>query len=104
MFFEHLFADVVTVRFAAWCLFWESLSAEKRRQLAHLRRIGAAGVQQGAAGAVDGARVVAVQRQNIAFFAGRIVEIEMRQALPAAADADDLAIVLRAAIDHFLDD
>ena len=44
------------------------------------------------------------ERQNVTLPAGRIVEIEVRQTFPAAADADDFAIVLRAAIDHSFDD
>ena len=53
---------------------------------------------------VDGARVFAAQRDEIVRPAGRIIEIQVRQGLPAAAEAHDLDIILAAAIGHGLDD
>ena len=69
----------------------EILAFEHGRQLLHLRGIGARAVQVGAAGAVDGAGILAIERQNVAGAAGGVVQIDVGQALPSAADADHLA-------------
>ena len=61
-------------------------------------------MQIGAAGAVDGARVVAIERQNVAAAAGDVVQVHVGQRLPAAAQADDFAADLARSIDHCLDD
>src|SRR5262249_33311221 len=68
------------------------------------RRIGARAVQISAAGAVDGAGVIAVERQDVARAAGEVVQIDMREGLPAAAQADHLSADLARSIDHRLDD
>ena len=57
----------------------------------------------GAAGAVDGAGVLAIQRQDVAGAAGRILQVDVGQAFPAAADADDFAADFAATVDHRLD-
>jgi hypothetical protein len=57
-----------------------------------------------AAGAVDGPRVFPVQRENVALPAGWIVKVDMRQALPAFADADNFDVVLGTAINDAFDD
>ena len=44
------------------------------------------------------------ERQDVARFAGGILQIDVGQTFPAAADADDFAIVFGAAVDHSLDD
>jgi len=66
-------------------------------------RIGARSVQYGAAGAVNAARVEAIERAQI-----KRVEVgaglHVRQALPAAADADDLEAELGGLVHHGLDD
>ena len=51
----------------------ELLALQNRRELLHLGGAGARAVQPGAAGAVDGARVLAVQRLDIPGAAGRIL-------------------------------
>ena len=61
-------------------------------------------MQEGAAGAVDGAGILARQRQDVAFFARLVVEFDVRESFPAAPDADDFAIVFGASIGHFFDD
>jgi hypothetical protein len=61
-------------------------------------------VQHGPTAPVDGARVLTVQGKNVAAPAGRILEIQVREALPAATETDDLDIVLAAAVgDGFYD-
>src|ERR1017187_4217506 len=75
-----------------------------RRQGLHLGRVGAGTMQVGAARAVDRARVLAIERQNVARPARRIVQIDMRQALPAAANTDDFAIDLASSVNNGLDD
>ena len=66
--------------------------------------IGARTVQIGAAGAVDGAGVLAIQRQHVARAARRILQVDVRQSFPAAADADHLAADFAAPVNHRLDD
>ena len=73
-------------------------------QLLHLGWIGAARVQHGTAAPVYGARVVTVQRDDVVGSAGRILEVHVREGLPTTAEADDLDVVLTAAICHALDD
>ena len=82
----------------------KAVAGKEIGQLFHLRWIGAAGVQHGAAIAIYGAGVVAVERKNIAFAALGIVQVDVRQPLPAAPDAGDFDTVLRAAVNHALDD
>ena len=84
--------------------FGKLLALQHRRQLLHLRGIGARAVQIGAAGAVDGAGVLAIQRQNVARAAGRVLQVDVGQPFPAAADADHFAADLAATVDHRLDD
>ena len=78
-------------------------AGQKRRGFLHLERIRAGTVQPGAARAVDGACVLAVQRENVAADAGGIVEIDVRETFPAAPDAGDLPADLGAAVHHRLD-
>ena len=63
----------------------------------HFARIGARGVQDGAAGAVDGARVFARELANIKIVVGAI-GIEMREPFPSAANAGDGAADLAGAV------
>src|SRR5262249_42153451 len=65
----------------------ETLPFEHRRELLHLRRIGPGTVQIGAAGAVDGAGVFAIEGQNVAGAAGRVLQIDVRQTLPSFANS-----------------
>ena len=67
-------------------------------------RIGARAMQKRAARAVDRARVFAVERKNIVRAAGRIVQIDMRQAFPSTPDADDFAIDFASSINNGFDD
>ena len=78
------------------------LAGEVIGQLLHLGGVGAARVQHGPAAPVDGARVLAVEH-DVAAPAGGIVEVQVRERLPTAAEADDLDIVLAAAVGHGLD-
>src|SRR4029077_9248289 len=68
----------------------------------HFARVGARGVQDSAAGAVNGAGVFAIERANVGV--GGIRGIHVREAFPAFADADDGAAEFRGAIDDGLDD
>ncbi len=83
--------------------FRETSALQHGGQLFHLRRIGARAVQIGAAGAVDGAGVLAIERQNVAGPAGGVVEVDMGQALPAAANADDFAADFTSTVNHRFD-
>ena len=80
------------------------LAGEMSGQLLHLGGVGAARVQHGPAAPVDGARVLAVERHDVAAPAGRILEVQVRERLPAATQTDDLDVVLAAAVgDGFYD-
>ena len=76
------------------------LSGEVIGQFLHLRRVGAARVQHRPAVPVDGARVRAVEGDNVAAPAVGIIEVQVCERLPAAAQPDDLDIVLAAAVDN----
>src|SRR5262249_55277611 len=65
--------------------------------LRHFGRVGAARVQHGPAATVDGARILAVERHDVATTAVRIPRVQVRQRLPAAAETGDLDIVLASA-------
>ena len=60
-------------------------------------------MQVGAAGAVDGAGVLAIQRQHVARAAGRILQVDVGQPFPAAANADHLAANFASTVHHRLD-
>src|SRR2546421_11170388 len=60
-------------------------------------------MQERSARAIDSACVVAVERQNIARAACRVVEIHVRQALPTPPDAGHVAPDLTATVDHTFD-
>src|SRR5712692_1903854 len=47
---------------------------------------------------VDGARVLTVERNNVAAPAGRVLEVQVRERLPSATQPDDLDIVVAAAV------
>ena len=68
----------------------ESLAARNAGTFLHLQRIGARAMQPRAAGAVDGAGVLAVERNDVARDAGGIVEIEVGEPFPAAPDTGHL--------------
>ena len=61
-------------------------------------------MQERAARAIDGARVFTVEGKNVVRAAGRVVQINVRQAFPPAPDADDLAARVAGSINHCLDD
>src|SRR5258705_12982573 len=61
-------------------------------------------VQHGASAPVDGASVFSVQRDDIVRPAVRVLEVQVREGLPTAAQTDDLDVVLTAAISHALND
>src|SRR5262245_38319046 len=60
-------------------------------------------MQNGPATPVDGARVLAVEGDYVVTSALRIGGVEMRERIPAAAEAHDLDIVLAASIGNGLD-
>jgi hypothetical protein len=82
---------------------FELLSLQNRRQLSHLCRIRARGVQKGSARTIDGARVVVVQGQDVPRLARGIVEIDVGQTFPASPDANHFASDFRPAVDHRFD-
>ena len=68
-----------------------------------LGRVGAAGVEEGAARAVDGAHPVLVEL-CVAFIVGRRVDgVQVQQPAPPAPDADDFVAFIDRAIDRRLD-
>src|SRR5947208_731653 len=73
-------------------------------QLLHLGRVGAARVQHGAAAPIDGAGIFTVQGNNVVGPAGRILDVQVHEGLPATAETDDLDVVFAAAVSHALDD
>src|SRR4029453_19277123 len=73
-------------------------------QFFHFGGIGAARVQHGPTASVDDARVFTVERDEVVRFAGGVVEVQVREGLPTAAETDDLDVVLTAAIRNGLDD
>src|SRR5205823_2110826 len=81
----------------------ECPTRQNRGQLLHFGWVGARAVQIGAAGAVDGARVLAVQRQNVAHAAGGVFQVDVGQPLPSAADPDHLTADLASAVNHRFD-
>jgi hypothetical protein len=70
---------------------------------ADLARVGAAGVQKRAAGAVNRAHHILVQPDRIAVDAFLIVAVQLQQAAPPAANADDLMALVHRAIDDRFD-
>src|ERR1700692_3819482 len=83
---------------------WKVLADEMIGQLLHFGRIGAARVQHRGPATVDGAGVFTIQGDNVVGPAGRVLEVQVREGLPTTAEADDLDVVLTAAISHALDD
>ena len=79
------------------------LPLQHRGQLLHLRGIGARTVQVGAAGAVDGAGILAIQGQHVTGAARRILQVDVGQPFPAAANADHFAAHFASAVNHRLD-
>ena len=69
--------------------------------LGHFARIGARGVENSAAGAIDGARVVSGERADVD---GIFVRGHVGETLPPFADADHLAAHFRRAVHDRLDD
>ncbi len=82
----------------------EALALEVLRQRLHLGRVRPRRVEDGAAGAVDGARVLAAERQEVPRAARRLLEVQVGEALPAEPDPDHLDAVLGAPVGDALDD
>src|SRR5450830_363020 len=61
-------------------------------------------MQERAAAAIYGPRVIGGERHDVTRHARWVVEIDVGQTFPAAADTDDLAFVFSAAIHHTLYD
>ena len=61
-------------------------------------------MQERAAAAIYGPRVIGGERHDVTRHARWVVEIDVGQTFPAAADADNLAFVFSAAIHHTLYD
>ena len=71
-------------------------------RLLQLLRIRARGVEDRAAGAVDGPRVLTIQRPDV-LGVGLGAGPHMRETFPSATDAEHLVAELRRAVDHALD-
>jgi len=71
------------------------LAGEVIGQLLHFRWIGAARMQHGAAAPIDGAGFLAVQGDDVAAPTGRVVRVQVREALPAAPTTYFRAIYCR---------
>src|SRR5882762_2221749 len=84
--------------------FFDAVGGDELRELGfdHLARVGTRGVEYGAARAIDGAGIFAIEWANVRV--GGIGGIHMGKTLPAFADADDGAAELAGAIDDGLDD
>src|SRR5882762_10529187 len=84
--------------------FFDAVGGDDLRELSfnHLARVGARGVEYGAAGAIDGAGIFAIEWANVRV--GGIGGIHVGEAFPAFADADDGATELAGAVDYGLDD
>src|SRR5918999_6239567 len=61
-------------------------------------------MQHGASAPIDGAGVLAIERDDVVRPAGGILKIHVREPLPATTEAEDLDVVLAAAIGNALDD
>ena len=70
----------------------------------HLGGIGPAAVQDRAAVTVDGAGILARQRQDVARFAWLIVQADVGQPFPSAPNANHFTAVLGRSVSDFLDD
>src|SRR6266446_5118704 len=68
----------------------------------HFARVGARGVEDSAAGAIDGASVFAVERANVGV--GGVGRIHVGEAFPSLADADHGTAKFGGAVDDGLDD
>src|SRR5882762_9324654 len=84
--------------------FLHAVGGDNLRELGfnHLPRVGARGVEYGAARTIDGARIFAIEWTNVRV--GGIGGIHMGKTLPAFADADDGAAELAGAVDYGFDD
>ena len=81
-----------------------SLPLKKLGDLLHLGRIGAARMQERAAGAVDGARVLAIQRQHVPSRAGGIVRLTwVRPSHPLRMPTTSMPMLTRP-VNDILDD
>ena len=79
------------------------LTREHGRQLGHAGRAGARRVQVGAAGAIDGASILPVERKHVARAARGILEIDVGQSFPAATQPDHGISKLAATVHHRFD-
>src|SRR6266700_4183197 len=73
-------------------------------QLLHVRRVGPARVQHGPAVSIDRAGVLTVEGDDIARPAVGVLDIEVRERFPTAAQTADLDVVVACAIRYALDD
>src|SRR5499427_5245018 len=103
---QHLLGDVPGVGGNAFTTDGERkiLAGEVIGQLRHFGRVGAARVQHGAPAPVDDARILTVEGHQVATTAVRILQVQVRQRLPAAPETDELDVVFAAAVgDGFYD-
>ena len=82
---------------------WKYDAFEEVGQTLHFLRIGAARVQECAARAIYRSRGFGGELHDVARRARRVVEIDVGQTFPTAANTDDLPFVFGAAIHHALD-
>ena len=60
-------------------------------------------MQEGPARAIDGARVFAIQGQDVMFPAGRVIQVDVSQSFPAPTDPDHFASEFCPTVDHRFD-
>jgi hypothetical protein len=60
-------------------------------------------MQKGSTRAIDSAGILAIERTDVAGDAGGVVEIDVRETLPAAPDSGNLPADLGAPVHHRLD-
>jgi hypothetical protein len=60
-------------------------------------------MQEGSAGTIDGARIFAVQGQDVMCLTSRIIQINVSQSFPAPTDPDHFASEFCPAVDHRFD-
>src|SRR6267142_5761209 len=83
---------------------FDAVGGDDLRELGfnHLARVGTRGVEYGAARAIDGAGIFAIEWANVRV--GGISGVHVGKAFPAFANADDRAAELAGAINDGLDD
>jgi hypothetical protein len=100
---QHLQHVVGEVQRLAVVRFSLGMQEVRRPRGAHAAGVGARGVQEGAAGAVDSPHDEFVERQRTLLVRGRVVGIVEEKAVPAPTDANGLVSLVDGAVDECFD-